>query len=200
MGTGLLLSTEGQPDLEAAKGASTFSFPRRVARGTPYAVTVTRRPAHPPQTCTVADGAGLAGDPGARPVTVSCVTDTFPVGGTVSGFTGSGLVLSVRFAGGPAEDLAVWANGAFKFPTPGVAESRYEVTVKQQPGNPMQVCAVGAGTGLLEGPVTGIAVACVAARARGSRLRREPGPVHEGNGHRAARARGARAGRSRATR
>ena len=100
-------------------------------------------------------------------MTITCVTDTFPVGGTVSGFTGSGLVLSIRFQGGPPADLAIRANGSFKFPAPGVAGSRHEVTVKTQPVDPAQVCTVSGGTGTLDGPVTEMSVACIAAPPAG---------------------------------
>ena len=60
-GSGLVLATEGQPDLEVAKGATTFAFAKAPASGTPYAVTVLRQPSKLSQTCKVTDGSGVVG-------------------------------------------------------------------------------------------------------------------------------------------
>lgn len=81
----------------------------------------------------------------------------FTVGGAVSGLAGSGLILQLN----GAADLPVSANGAFSFPT-GVANgATYDVTVRTQPSNPAQTCAVSSGAGRVNGGnVTNVAVVC----------------------------------------
>ncbi|MEI6226170.1 MAG: putative Ig domain-containing protein, partial [Deltaproteobacteria bacterium] len=72
-------------------------------------------------------------------------------------------------------DQVVWESGPFQFRTPGIPGSRYEVTVKSQPRSPAQVCAVAGGTGTLDAPVTGIAVACASLPPAGLAYPRLPG-------------------------
>lgn len=83
---------------------------------------------------------------------------THTVGGTVSGLTGSGLVL--QNSGG--DDLAISADGPFTFPTPTTIGSAYTVNVKTQPSNPDQGCSVTNASGVIAGAdVTNVAVSCV---------------------------------------
>jgi 6-phosphogluconolactonase len=70
---------------------------------------------------------------------------TYTVGGTVSGLTGSGLVL--RDNG--ADDLPVSANGTFTFPTPVASGGTYAVSVNVQPANSNQKCVVSNGNGVV---------------------------------------------------
>jgi 6-phosphogluconolactonase len=62
----------------------------------------------------------------------------YNVGGTVSGLTGSGLVLQNN--GG--DDLSVSASGPFVFSTPLPADTAYSVTVSAQPTDPTSNCIV----------------------------------------------------------
>src|SRR5271170_6022380 len=63
---------------------------------------------------------------------------TYTVGGTVSGLSGSGLVL--RDNGG--DDLPVSANGAFVFATPLADGATFSVSVSAQPSVAAQNCVV----------------------------------------------------------
>ena len=81
----------------------------------------------------------------------------FTIGGTVDGLQGSGLVLSNVGA-----QVPVSANGSFTFPGTASVGQGYEVAVKVQPSNPIQVCSVRNGAGRVGGAnVTNIAVHCV---------------------------------------
>ncbi len=81
-----------------------------------------------------------------------------PVAGTVSGLTGSGLVLR-NVTGG--EELPVGANGAFIFTRRTPARLEYDVVVATQPAGPAQVCTVAGGRGTQgDAPVTNVAVTC----------------------------------------
>ncbi|MEO5625172.1 MAG: reprolysin-like metallopeptidase, partial [Dokdonella sp.] len=82
---------------------------------------------------------------------------TYSIGGTVSGLTGTGLVLKVN--GG--EDLPVSASGAFTFATPLATGAAYAVTVSTQPSTPVQSCTVTNGSGNVGiVDVTNVAVTC----------------------------------------
>ena len=81
---------------------------------------------------------------------------TFTIGGTVSGLSGTGLVLQDN--GG--DSLAVSANGPFTFATALASGSAYSVTVSAQPSSPAQTCAVTNGSGTAVANVTNVQVAC----------------------------------------
>ena len=84
---------------------------------------------------------------------------TFTVGGTVTGLTGTGLVLEDRANG---LDLTPTGNGPFTFPLSFTAPRPYDVRVKTQPLNPLQTCSVTNGTGTISNAnITNIAVDCV---------------------------------------
>src|SRR5580765_7865668 len=87
----------------------------------------------------------------------SCEKPSYKIGGTVSGLTGTGLVL--RNNGG--DNLAISANGAFTFSTQLKKDESYSVTVFAQPSG--QTCTVTNGTGTAKGNVTNIGVACAGA-------------------------------------
>src|SRR5271169_2247666 len=66
---------------------------------------------------------------------------TFTVGGTVSGLTGSGLVL-VYVSGNFSSSLTISSNGSVAF-CPHVANNTaYSIRVETQPVNPTQSCSV----------------------------------------------------------
>jgi hypothetical protein len=143
-GTGLVLQNNGGDDLPiAAPGA--FNFATKIGVGQPYAVTVKSQPTGPAQTCTVTNGSGTMGGADVVSVQVACSTNTYTVGGTVSGLVGAGLVLQNN--GG--NDLPVSANGAFTFPTGIASGSPYNVSVKTQPSGPSQACSVSGGSGTI---------------------------------------------------
>jgi hypothetical protein len=82
---------------------------------------------------------------------------SFTVGGTVSGLSGTGLV--VQDNGG--DDLAISANGDFSFPTPLAANASYLVVVKTQPSNPSQTCMVASASGTMgSANVTDVTISC----------------------------------------
>ncbi len=85
---------------------------------------------------------------------------TYTVGGTVSGLASGASVVLQNNA---ANNLSVSANGAFTFSTALSNASAYAVTVLTQPASPGpgQSCAVGSGSGTLNGAnVTNVTVTC----------------------------------------
>jgi N-acetylneuraminic acid mutarotase len=155
-GTGLVLQDNGGDNLSiSANGAFTFATP--IDSGSSYNVTVLTQPSTPAQTCAVTSGTGTA-TANVTTVQVACTTtatnDT--IGGTVSGLSGTGLVLQNN--GG--NNLTITANGIFTFSTSVASGGAYDVTVLTQPSSPAQTCAVTDGSGTANANVTSVVVAC----------------------------------------
>ena len=142
-GSGLTLRNNGGDNLAVSLDGA-FTFATSIASGSPYSVSVFAQPSSPSQTCSVTNGAGTVTNANITNVAVNCVTNTFTVGGTVTGLTGSGLILQNN--GG--DNLAVSGAGAFTFATAIASGSAYNVSVFAQPSSPSQTCSVtnGAGT------------------------------------------------------
>ena len=155
-GSGLVLQNNAGDDLPiTADGAFAFTTP--LNDGATYSVTVASQPNGPSQTCNVTNGTGTVAGMDVTNVQVDCVTNTFTVGGSVSGLAGSGLVLQNN----AGDDLTISANGVFTFPTPLNDGSAYNVTVASQPGMPNQFCSVTNGSGTLAGAnVTNVQITC----------------------------------------
>jgi hypothetical protein len=157
MGTGLVLRDNGGDNLPiTASGSFVFAMP--VASGAAYLVTVQTQPTGPTQTCTVSAGSGTVAAGNVSGVTVNCTTNSYTVGGTISGLSGT-----VVLRNGGADDLVLTANAPFAFATPIVSGGAYAVTVQTQPGSPTsQTCAVTAGSGTVAGAnVASVVVTCM---------------------------------------
>ncbi|HET8696908.1 MAG TPA: beta-propeller fold lactonase family protein [Gammaproteobacteria bacterium] len=163
-GTGLVLRNNGGNDLAvAANGA--FVFAGGLANGAAYAVTVRTQPSAPTQDCVVGNGSGTVAGANVANITVTCTTRSFNLGGTVSGLTGTGLMLRDDVSG-----VTIPVNSGsttFQFPAAAPSGSHYLVTIAAQPaGNPAQVCTLGNGAGVVGGADTAIAVICDSGTAK----------------------------------
>jgi len=163
VGSGLVLQNNAADDYTVTTNGA-FTFATGVADAAAYAVTVSTHPAN--QTCSVTSGTGTVAAANVTDVAVTCANSGsgYIVGGSVSGLTGSGLVLQNN--GG--DDLSITNDGAFGFTTAIADAASYSVTVKTQPSG--QTCAVSSGSGTIASAnVSSVAVACTAATAIGSR-------------------------------
>ncbi len=151
-GTGLVLQDNAGDNLTiTASGPFTF----KTAVSAAYAVTILTQPTTPTQTCAITGGTGTA-TANVTSVQVSCSAASATIGGTVSGLTGTGLILQNN--GG--DSLTITKNGAFTFKT-AVTTGTYAVTVLTQPIGPTQICTVASGSGTATANVTNVAVTCV---------------------------------------
>jgi len=156
-GSGLLLQLNGGGNLPVNPNATAFTFITQLASGAAYAASVLTQATGPSQTCTVTNGSGTVGSANVAGISVSCTTNSFTIGGTVSGLTGTGLVLQNN--GG--SNLPIGGNGAFTFTTPILSGATYAVTVPTQPTGQSQTCSVTSGSGTVgAGNVTNVAVSC----------------------------------------
>ncbi|WP_376692420.1 choice-of-anchor Q domain-containing protein [Wenzhouxiangella sp. EGI_FJ10409] len=156
-GSGLVLQNNAGDDLTIGANGS-FSFPTALTHGSTYQVTVLTQPTEPSQTCTVTNGSGQLNGADVDNVAVNCTTDTFSIGGTLSGLA-QGSSVTLQNNGG--DDLVLSADGSFSFATALDDLSNYSVTVLTQPSEPSQTCTVSNGSGQLDGAdVDNVNVSC----------------------------------------
>ena len=151
-GKTLVLNNNGGNALTVSANGS-FTFSIALASGT-YAVTVSTPPTD--QTCLVANGSGTIASANVTNISVTCTTNTYTVGGTVSGL-GSGKTLVLNNMGGNPKTVS--SNGTFTFSTALTAGSSYSVTVATPPTG--QTCLVTSGSGTIASAnVTAVNVNC----------------------------------------
>src|SRR6202140_216638 len=96
------------------------------------------------------------GDSGPAPPPPPPPPAMYTVGGTVTGLTGSGLLLASGFG-----NLPVSAAGTFTFGTRVVRGTPYSVSVEAQPSSPTQYCSVANASGIVAATnVTNVSVTC----------------------------------------
>lgn len=134
----LILQLNGENDLTISADGK-FKFPNLMKKGSTYAVAVKTQPTLPVrQTCTVSQNSGKI-TKAVNNVFVVCTTDSFAVGGKVSGLArkSKGLVLELN---GKSE-VEVTKNGNFVFPDIRLPDgSDYKVAIKSTPAK--QNCGV----------------------------------------------------------
>jgi len=149
-GTVVLQNNAGD-DLTLSANAS-FAFATPVAEGNAYNVTVLTQPAG--QTCSTSANSGTVNGSNITAIVVSCSTNTYTVGGNVSGLTGS-----VVLQNNGSDDLTITADGAFTFNTSVAYGSAYSVSVLTQPAG--QTCVASSNSGSVsEVNVTDVTITC----------------------------------------
>jgi hypothetical protein len=155
-GSGLVLHDNANDDLSVT-GNGSFNFSSSITSGSTYAVTVKSQPSSPTQVCAVANGSGTVGTTNITDISIACTVSVFTVGGTVSGLTGSGLVLQDN----AGDDLIVSGDGTFTFSNSVASGAAYAVIVKAPPSSPTQVCSVASGSGTIgTTSITNVSVSC----------------------------------------
>jgi len=131
-GSGLVLQLNGADELPVSTNGQ-FLFPKPLKKGTTYNVTVKTFPTTPvKQTCAVNQGSGTVTAANINNIAVNCVTNTYAIGGKVSGLSGKGLVVQLN----GANELAIEKNGDFIFPGVRLPDgSDYSVAIRKTPKN-----------------------------------------------------------------
>lgn len=151
---GLVLQNNGGDDISVA-ATGVFTFTTALSEGGTYAVTVKSQPVG--QVCSASKNTGTIGSSDVLDVAVVCATQSYAVGGSVSGLQGAGLVLQDN----AGDDLALTADGNFVFPGAVASGAAYAVTVKTQPSSPNQTCSVSRSHGTIAGvSISNVAVVC----------------------------------------
>jgi N-acetylneuraminic acid mutarotase len=156
LGQGLVLSVNQAETIEPTDDGP-WQFTTTLADGDSYAVTVSSQPGNPVQTCAVANHAGQVDGDDVSNIDIICQTESFTIGGTVSGLAGTGLELVLN----QVQTLPISEDGHFVFPDPLPDTSTWQVGVQVQPSGPAQTCTVSNGEGQLTGePVIDVQVDC----------------------------------------
>jgi len=148
-GTVVLKNNAGDNLSLAANGA--FTFATALASGAAYNVTIATQPSG--QTCSVSNGSGNAAA-NVTNVAVTCTTNTYTIGGTLSGVVGT-----VVLQNNAGSNLSLSANGGFTFNGTVTSGAAYSVTVLTQPSG--QTCSVSNGSGAATANVTNVIVTCI---------------------------------------
>jgi len=159
-GTSLTLQNNGADDLTLTANGD-FDFATALNDGSPYSVTVLTQPDPAANLqCSVSNASGTLSGANVSNVSVTCVTTTFSVSGSLTGL-GAGASLTLQNNG--ADDLTLMANGDFDFATALTDGSPYSVTVLTQPDPAANLqCSVSNASGVLSGAnVSDVSVTCV---------------------------------------
>ena len=144
--------------------STTFAFADLIGSDQSFDVQVLTQPSA--AVCSVTYGTGKSGAYNVTSIVVSCITNAYDLGGTVSGASSAGLVLI-----NGREQVSVPAGGtSFKFTTYDTAGKvtggqvpdgqPYGITVLTQPAG--KTCTVANGTGVMgSAAVTNVSVSCV---------------------------------------
>jgi chitodextrinase len=152
--SGLVLAN-GSNTVSVAANASSFQLSTSVAYASEYSITVADQPRG--LTCSVVNGAGMMPASTVTNVTVTCLPNTYSLGGTASGLTAPGLFLSNNGA------LLEIESGAstFAFESGLSAGASYSVMVSTQPSG--LNCSLKNASGTMpQGNVTDLSLTCLA--------------------------------------
>jgi hypothetical protein len=129
-GDQITLLDNGTDALTLSAADSTFTFNIALPSDHLYSITVQSSPTAPiAQQCTVTNASGPVGPHDITNVAVSCSTDSFSLGGTITGLTGiGGLVLQLN----GATQLPLNTDGTFSLASLP-SGTGYTVTIANQP-------------------------------------------------------------------
>jgi hypothetical protein len=153
LSTAGLVLTNGTDTLHVPPNATSFTFVTPVAYTSSYAVMVNTQPTG--LTCTVSAGTSTMPAAAVTTVAVTCSANAYTLGGSITGLTSSGVVLTDGTDQVPVAPNAV----TFSMPTALAYNSAYTVSVLTQPAG--QLCTVTDGTGTMPaGSELGVQVTC----------------------------------------
>ncbi len=133
-----------------------FAFLTPLNDGDDYDVSILSHSALPEQTCVLSQESGTIDGGNITNVGVSCTTNDYPVGGTITGLSGGTLQLTSP-NGGTAN---LNNNNDWQLPTEVKSGDAYNVTVLSEPST--MTCRVTDGVGTVTtAAITNISVVCV---------------------------------------
>ncbi len=155
-GTVTLSLNGGSPLSIGSNGSFTFASP--ISFGGSYSVAVATQPAG--QSCSVSNGSGRLVSANVQNISISCVLNTFTVGGASTGVSANNPVtLQLTLAGGsvPVESIQA-TTGSFTFTTRLTAGTNYSVSFV---AGPDRSCTLTNASGTMgSADVTNLVLAC----------------------------------------
>lgn len=138
---GLVLANGGGT-VTIPANATSYKFPDQIGAHSDYAITIASQPAG--LTCAVSNPTGTATGVAITWANVICTQNTYALGGTITGLTGTGLTL----INGSSSTVAVDPGAtSFVFPQRVADGAVYGVSVLAQPVG--QHCDVSSGTDVI---------------------------------------------------
>ncbi|WP_154223760.1 FG-GAP repeat protein [Marinicella rhabdoformis] len=142
----IVIQNNGTDDLFLDSNGA-FTFATKLSDETNYEVSVLTQPNSPNQTCTISNPIGVINGSDVF-VNVVCTTDTYFIGGQVSGlFNNSTVVLQNNMQ----DDTVITCNGPFVFTTSLDDLSSYSATILSQPQSPIGECMLSQANGMVSG-------------------------------------------------
>ena len=123
---GLILKN-GDETLPITSGASSFVFTKLVKTDDSYNITIAQQPKG--ATCTITSGSGKANSYSVSMAYVSCITDQYTLGGSISGLNANGLIL----INGSSSVSPQAGTTSFTFPATVGDGSQYNISVLANP-------------------------------------------------------------------
>lgn len=150
----VVLQNNAADDLTLTEDGS-FTFATSLADGETYQVTVSTQPEG--SICTISGGEGTISGGNVANVSIVCSEDTYTVGGTLSGLSGT-----VVLQNNSGDNLTLTDDGGFTFATKIADGSSYVVTVLTNPDSPVhQTCTASNNSGTMNGAdVTSVSIVC----------------------------------------
>ncbi|MEZ5464678.1 MAG: M36 family metallopeptidase [Lysobacteraceae bacterium] len=157
-GSAVRLQNNGGDDLLlSANGA--FAFSNKLLDGSGYLVSVAVQPSDPSQTCSIVDENGTLSGADITNVGVTCVLNSFSVGGQANGLL-AGESVQLRINGGETANIS--ANGAFSFPSQLNDGTGYSVEILSMSLEPERTCRLLDADGTVSGSnVDSIVLECM---------------------------------------
>lgn len=160
-GQSVTLQNNGLDDLILTMDG-VFGFATQLADGDTYNVQVSTQPST--QTCSASTNSGSIAAASISNVVITCSTNTYTVGGSLSGLA---ALQSIVLTNNGGDNLTLSANGAFTFNTAVSDSAGYDVQIATQPGG--QFCIASNNNGTINGAnVSNLTVACSASSMSGS--------------------------------
>ena len=135
-----------------------FLFFNPLADESNYSVSISSQPTVPNQTCELVNPTGTIVGDDIDNIEVNCTTNQYTIGGIVTGLhSGNNLILQNN----DADDITISSDGDFDFIGTIEDLQGYNVSILNQPTNPIQPCSLSSNTGNVAGSdVTSIAIVC----------------------------------------
>ncbi len=146
IGEGLVLKLNGDQTVSISPDDEEFVFSEEIEDGSSFQISVDAPPRGPLQTCTVSPSSGEIDGADILDINVSCNTQSFRVGGNVSGLQGSGFRLELSDGQGYSPS----GDGEFTFNSRLDDQTSFSVSIARQPELPDQQCALSGHEGVVD--------------------------------------------------
>ncbi|MDH5376749.1 MAG: hypothetical protein OEX00_00325 [Gammaproteobacteria bacterium] len=136
-----------------------FTFKKALPDSETFNVVVSKQPQNRLQYCEPKNNSGRIDGLNITNIEIHCVTESFPISGTINGLSGSGLAIQVN--DGEIVTLSESGIETFAFSSPLPSGDSYKIKVVTPPTNPSQACIVNKGNGdIIDSAIEDVEISC----------------------------------------